>query len=112
VTAVADVSGKTRASELLLSAGRAEQVEVVAAFLDAEGWPTYAEIVRGFAEREDMLTYCGWEIDRYRKPDKGFYAYAPSYDGLTPSDTQCAPRLDELCDLIDGVIEERQRRAA
>jgi DNA polymerase III epsilon subunit-like protein len=57
----------------------------------------------------EIIIYRGWEIDRYRKPDRCFYAYAPDYDGLTPSDTQCAPTLHELCDSIDDVISERSR---
>jgi hypothetical protein len=57
----------------------------------------------------DPLIYRGWEIDRYQQPDRCYYAYAPSYDGLTPSDTQCAPTLHELCDQIDDVIAARMR---
>jgi hypothetical protein len=53
------------------------------------------------------IIYRGWEIDRYRQPDKCYYAYAPDYDGLTEWHTQCAPALHELCDQIDEVIAER-----
>jgi hypothetical protein len=54
----------------------------------------------------ERIIYRGWEIDRYRQPDKCFYAYAPSYDGLTEWHTQCAPTLHELCDQIDDAIED------
>jgi hypothetical protein len=53
------------------------------------------------------IIYRGWEIDRYRQPDKCYYAYAPDYDGRTEWHTQCAPTLRELCDDIDDAIEAR-----
>jgi hypothetical protein len=60
----------------------------------------------------EQIRYRGWEIDPYRQPDECFYAYAPDYDGLTPSDTQLAPTLCELCDMIDDEMERRDSDAA
>lgn len=99
----------TRDEEMLAYGSVSDQADTVAAFLEMEGWLTYAKIVRKLAQSATGVHYRGWEIDRYRKPDGCFYAYAPSYCGITAGDTQCAPYLHELCDQIDEVIEERSK---
>lgn len=50
-------------------------------------------------------TYRGWEIENLGHR-RGWWGYAPSYDGADPKQTQSGSTVEELCGQIDCVIEE------